>query len=152
MAQRHPGCVDREAAGLCVLEEHVIEAGRGVLGLHHDGCHVVGKCYREHSAEVQPRRLEAGDDVLGPLRKRRPHELVPADTGDEDQRPAHPVTVPVGDETQSAEVDLNFDTRRRIIHRDRYRSWAGPTTFHRETSQGPMRDDHATAAPTRCRS
>jgi len=71
---------------------------------------------------------------------------MPTETRGEDQRLAHPATFPVGDQTQPAEVDLQFDTGRRIIHPHRRRPPAGPAAFHRETGQRPVRDDDPSPA------
>ncbi len=139
---RHPGRVDRETPRLGVLEEHVIEPGGGVLRLHHDRAHVVRNHDREHPAEVQPRRLEPGDHILGRLGERRPHELMAAETRGEDQRPAHPLAVAVSDQAQPAEVNLQLDARRRVVHPHRRRPPARPATLHREPGQRPVRHHH----------
>jgi len=61
-----PG-VDDETPGLRVLDEGVVEARCGVLGLDDDRLHVVGDDDGEDPAEVAPGRLEASDDFFGAL-------------------------------------------------------------------------------------
>jgi hypothetical protein len=66
-----------------------------------------------------------------------------AETRGEDQCPAHPPAVAVSDQAQPAEVDLQLDTRRRVVHPHRRRPPARPATFHREPGQRPVRHDDA---------
>ena len=104
----HPGGVDDEAPRLGVLDEGVVEPRRGVLGLGDDRLHVVGNDDGEHPAEVAPGRLEAPDDLFGGLEERRPDELVAAEAGREDEPVADPPPLPVGNEPEASEVDLEL--------------------------------------------
>ena len=97
------------------------------------------------TAEEPPRRLEATDHLLGRLEERRPHELVAAEARREDESLAHPVAVPVGDESEPAEVHLQLGSRRRVV--DAHGHGPAPRTapLDREARQGAMRDDDALA-------
>ena len=65
-----------------------------------------------------------------------------AETRSEDQRPTHPTPLTVSDQTQPAEIDLQLDTGRRVVHPNRRRSPARPAPLHREPGQRPVRDHH----------
>ena len=71
-----PGRIDQEPSGLGVLHEGLIEARLGGVGLLDHGGHVVGDDHGEDTAEERPGGLEPGDDRLGGLTERQPHEAV----------------------------------------------------------------------------
>ena len=66
-------------------------------------------------------------------------------TGREDQPLAHPTLLAVGDEPETAEVDLELDARRRVVDPHRDGAPAGPAALDGEAGQGAGRDDHTTA-------
>jgi len=59
--------------------------------------------------------------------------------------PWHALLVPVGDQPEAAEVDLQLDARRRVVDAHGRGVPPGPTAFHRETRQRPVRDGDAFA-------
>ena len=141
----HPGGVDDEAAGLGVLHEGVVDPRCGVLGGDDDRLHVVGDDDGEHPAEVAPGRLEAPDHLLGGLEERRPDELVTAGARREDEPVADPPALPVGDQSEASEVDLELLSGRRVGDSDRDRPSPRPAALDTETSQGARRDHHPPA-------
>ena len=111
----HPGGVDDEAPRLGVLDKHVVEPGAVFSASMTIDFMLSGMT----TGKTPPKNPHAAskplDHLFGGLGEGRPDELVAAEARREDEPVADPALLAVGNEPETAKVDLELDARRRVV-------------------------------------
>ena len=104
----NPSGVNQEGAVLGVLEERVVEARVGGVGLGNDRRQIIGDEDREDPVEERPGGVESLDDVVGSLTVGEPHEHVATPHRHHDECVHHATSIGVGIEQHSHATEVGL--------------------------------------------